>query len=107
MAEFREVITMTKGKEYGISEKREVKCPEETFTTFLKHFSGIVKLCSISSSSETGENNLKEQQDQLDWRTHIFTIWEQLRPPDDTLRIDNYLTCLVCDWSEDDIFSPL
>ena len=47
---------MTKGKEYGISEKREVKCPEETFTTFLKHFSGIVKLCSISSSSETGEN---------------------------------------------------
>ena len=29
------------------------------------------------------------------------------RPPGDTLRIDNYLKCLVCDSSEDDIFSPL
>lgn len=48
-------------RENGISEERETKCSEErllcSFSFFFLSFSGAAKLCSISTSCETGERS--------------------------------------------------
>lgn len=87
MAEFREVITTTKGKEYRISEKREVKCPEETFTTFLKSI-----LVVLSSYAQYPPHLKKEKtilkSNKINWtEEHASSLYGKLKPPDDTLRM--------------------